>query len=349
MRTVSYAEILQTVVSHDGQTLARLQGEDQTKFRDFANLLLPVAWEMESWPELMRVEERWFRAFWASATAYTAPSTTSATEVYYGPARKYYQALRASTGQAPATVSGTTITENSAYWAECKSSYSGSDWADATAYVAGDIVRNPTTERYYQCHTAHTSSGSFDATKFGILTQFDRYVAYAHSGQTAISEVVRATDKNPRIFTSTEEYTFGLSQNGVQIQEPLTSVWLEYSIRCPRLHGSPYSASAAYTANVDQIYYSSASTLGNFYDCITTTTAGQTPDTHAAKWQVVEIPYIFKSYLALGIYGMYLQGPDGQLDKARLVAEQANNALRIEANKLWRRQGQVPRIRIATR
>ncbi len=348
MRTVSFQEVLQTAVGQDGQLLTDLQGADFKKLREFANLMLPVAWEMESWPELMRSEQRWFRAFWAVGTAYSAPTSSAAVEVYYPPARRYYQALRASTGEEPATISGSTVTENSAYWAECKSEYSGNDWADATVYAVGTIVRNPDDERYYQCHTGHTSSSSLDGTKFGILTQFERYVSYTQTGKTAISEVTRVTDKNPRVFTAVEEYAFALNQNGVQIVPAVTSVWLEFSIRCPRLFGDTYSTTASYSAG-DQIYYSSATTLGNFYDCISSATAGQSPDTHAAKWQVVELPYIFKAYLALAMYATYLQGPDGQLDKAQLVNGQARNALSLEASKLFRRQGQVPRIRIATR
>ena len=64
----------------------------------------------------------------------------------------------------------------------------------------------------------------------------------------------------------------------------------------PRLSGSAYSATTAYTVG-QQIYYSSTTLPGNFYDCAVTTTAGQSPDTTAASWTLVELPRMFEDYL----------------------------------------------------
>jgi hypothetical protein len=267
-------------------------------------------------------------------------------EVFYPPTGKYYQSLHsANLGNAPAV--GSPLAENSAHWAESARTYSGDDWASAVNYVVGTRVRNPADGQFYQCIVAHTSGGSFDATKFGLLTPFERYISYTQSGKTEIGEVVWAVNKNRRIFTSTTEYAFELTNDGIIIEDEVANVWIEFSIRCPALTGDVFSGTATYVVG-QQVYFSSTATKGNFYNCLTNTAAGESPDTAAAKWQLVEIPYIFKTFLAQHAYALWLVS-DGQHDKAAGLKADALEALGREANKLWRRQHQVRRTRIATR
>src|ERR1043166_9558814 len=136
MRTTSYQEILQVAVDHDGLSIGKLLTDDADRLRDFISLSLPIAWEVENWPELMRMEQRWFRDFYAAGTTYAGPTATAAVEVFYPPAGKYFQSLHSgNTGNAPV--------ENSAHWAECQPEYSADDWVTTTAYVVGNQVRNP--------------------------------------------------------------------------------------------------------------------------------------------------------------------------------------------------------------
>ena len=346
MRTISYEELLGLIVGFDGLPVTKLLTEDSSRIRDFVSLSLSIAWEMESWPELMRCEQRWFRADWSASTTYGAPTSTTPVEVYYPVSGKYYQSLHGTNlNNAPAT--GSPLAENSAHWAECETAYTADDWAAGEVYAVGDQVRNPADERYYQCITAHTAGASFDATKFGILTAFARYIEYAQTGKTAISEVIWAGNKSRRIYTTAQRYDYELTETGIQFADSLSTVWIEYSVRAPTLFGSAYSATATYAA-AQQIYFSSTTTKGNYYDCLSSTSAGQSPDTHASKWSLVEIPYIFRGFIAHHAYALWLIS-DGQTDKAAGFKQEAFAALAREANKLWRRQNQIRRATILTR
>lgn len=317
--------------------------------RGYLDRALQKIWEGEHWPELNRMEERAYRLPWASGTTYSASTSTAAVEVYFPATAAYYQSLVGSnTGNAPATQSGSTWTENSAYWAQSKTSYTGNDWADATAYTVGQIVRRASGSsadyRYYQCHTAHTSSGSFDATKFCILTEFDAYVGYTQTGQTAIGEVFNVTNGNPRVTRAASDLSFFLSENGVQVPNGPAEVWLEFRIRRSELTGDVYSSTATYAAG-QQVYFTTTAGIGNFYDCATATSAGESPVSAAAKWTLVEIPYIFSQYLIWSAYADLL-GSDGQADKVEQARGAADQYYQMEADKLYRQQRQTQPLRV---
>ena len=344
MRTISYQDILRITAGFDGATLDDVAAVDAVLFRDFVSLALSTAWEMENWPELITDEDRWFRALWSSATTYAAPTSLGADEVFYSPADTYYQAIRASTNQVPATVSGSVVTENSAYWAECLGSYSQDDWASGAVYAVGDQVGNPDNGQSYQCHTAHTSGATFDTTKFGLLTPFERSISHVQTGETAIGEMLGVADRNRRIFTSTTEYPYILGDDETLVLESPNKVWITFSLRCPRLFGDVYLATAAYIGGSDQAYFN-----GDFYDCLTSAAAGESPAAAPAKWGLVKIPWIFRKYLAYEAYALYLGGPDGQSEKAPIFHAVAMSALSAEANKILHRQQQTPRTIILTR
>lgn len=233
------------------------------------------------------------------------------------------------------------------WWYPCGSSYSGSDFSLTTAYAIGDVAYYPVTGRYYACHTATSGVLPINTSLWGILTVFDRYVGFAQTGYTALGDVLEVWNTNPRAHRSALELDFELSQNGVQIAESATSVWLRYRIRVPRLSGTTYSATATYAAG-NQIYYSSATTAGNFYDCLTLTTAGQNPDNTATKWSVVQIPRIFEMYLKWGAYADWLVG-DGQNDKAGIEDRRAEGWLAREANIFMQQEQQRRPTRVLSR
>jgi hypothetical protein len=334
VRTTPYSHILRGVTELIGIPYANLLTTEFETIRTFTDRRLAVAWEAEPWPELMRLEQRWFRANYASGTAYTAGQ-----EVYYPVTDKYYHALRATTGNAP---------DNVAYWAESKTSYSGDDWVDGTAYAAGDIVFYTVTRRYYQCHTAHTASSTLIPTatggnaRWGELVPFDRYISLEQTGKTAMGEVFEVWGANPNLTTRASAESWGLSTNGIQLNTTLTSVWVQFRIRRPRLTGSAWSGATAYTTGA-QVYREVDGT-GNFYTALQNGT-NKDPASEAAYWSAVEIPYIFEQYLVRGAYADYLAS-DGQNDKAGLAEKTAEEYLRHELDKLMRQQGQVRRIKI---
>lgn len=311
--------------------------------RAYVDRALQRIWEGEQWPDLCRAEERNYRLPWASGTTYSASTSTAPVEVWFAPSQKYYQSLVGSnSNNAPATQSGSTWTENSSKWAESKSDYSGANWAASTVYSVGTIVRRTSGSTadylYYQCHTAHTSGATFDTTKFCVLTPFDQYVAFEQTGETAIGECFAVFDRNPRLSRGWREYAFQISENGIQVPEGPATVWLELRTRRSVLTGDAYSATATYAAG-DQVYYT-ASGVGDFYACVSATTAGESPVSAAAKWAIVEIPYIFKQYLVWSAYADLLAS-DGQVDKAQAAGQSADQYWQMEADKLYRQQSQT--------
>lgn len=303
METTDFADILaeaaEQVTTLDPDNL------DTSEFnalRRSANRRLGTAWEYHFWPELGRLEQRFYRAAWSSVTAYTAT-----TEVYYAPTQTYYQALQASTNQAPADSAGTT---NLLYWEETERSYAADDYSATASYLQGDRVTYGDT--VYQLFVAGpvTATLPTDTTKWGVLTPFDQYISYTQTGETAIGVVAAAWNLNPRTSTRGTELNWSLSDVGVQISSAINFAWLDYRIRCPRLSGALFDATAIYTSG-DQVYFSSTATPGNFYTANATTAAGQSPDTTAAKWDVVEIPLTFHEYLVHAVAGDWITGPGG--------------------------------------
>lgn len=346
MRTVNYSEVLQLVSELAGVTYADLPAELALRLRGHISRRFREMWEADYWPELTRVEERRYRLDYAGGTAYSAPTTTTASEVFYPPTKGYYQALRATTGNAPATLSGGTYTTNSAYWNAAQGSYSGNDWAASTAYTVATVVRYPDNNRYYACHTAHTSGASFDATKFGILTPFDQYVGYTQTSQTAIGEVREVFSSDPRVSKGYYTTPFTLSVNGVQCTTGPAIVWVEFRTRFAPLTGGDYSATATYAVG-DQILFNSSGSVKNFYACVTATSAGESPTTAAAKWSIIEIPYLFQPFLVMGAYADFLR-MDGQNDKAGQQDRLAASYLEAERVKLWDAQPQQSLVSMST-
>lgn len=318
--------------------------------RGYLDRALQTLWESERWPEICRIQQRYYRLPWDSTTTYAASTSAAAVEVYFTPTDKYYQSLQGTNlNHSPATLAGSTWTENSAWWAESKVSYSGADWATGVSYAAGAIVRLATGTtadfRYYQCHTAHTSGASFDTTKFCVLTPFDAYIAYSQTGQTAIAEVFNVTSANPRIVRNFSEYPFQLSENGIQVTNGPTSVWLDFRTRRSQLTGDVWSSTATYAVG-QQVYYTNSTTgVGNFYDCASATSAGESPVSAAAKWTVVPIPYIFAQALIWYAYADLLAA-DGQADKAVVQRNAADQYYQLEADKLFRQQRQTQPHRV---
>lgn len=345
MRTVDFSEVLGAASELGGLDYDNLAVKDFRTLRRGISLALQNGWEAAKWPEWCPIEKRYFRDVYAATTNYPAGA-----EVYYPASNKYYIALRGAgvTGQAPATLSGSTYTTNTAYWAESSTSYSANGWATGTGYAVGNQVYYAVTDAFYQCHTAHTSSGVLtpNATgaseRWGVLTALDRYVAYEQTGKTSLAEVFTIWDADPRTDARASEVGFTLNENGAGVLSGPNVVWVEFRRRCPTLTGDDWVSTAIYTANLDQVYFS-----GNFYNCITTTTAGQSPATTPAKWALVEIPWVLRPWLTQAGFASWLRG-DGQTERAIAEMEVAGGLLATAWGKVVRQQGQVRRLSVGT-
>ena len=74
---------------------------------------------------------------------------------------------------------------------------------------------------------------------------------------------------------------------------------------------------------------------GEFYQCVSATSPGETPLTHAAKWARVQIPAKFRFVLARLTYARLLE-MDGQKEKAQAERRDAYERERLGLNDLAR-------------
>ena len=159
---------------------------------------------------------------------------------------------------------------------------------------------------------------------------------------TTAGMILQVYQKDPRATTNAVPVGYSLYDTGAAQQIVLsdngTPVYVEFSITRPSFTGDTYSASTDYAVD-DQVYYS---TTGQFYDMTTDAAAGTVPTT-TANWTVVSVPKIFENYLIRGIYADYLRA-NGQLEIAGLEDRTAEAFITVEADKVYRQQGQVKKL-----
>jgi len=169
---------------------------------------------------------------------------------------------------------------------------------------------------------------------------------------TDAGEIVEVYDKNPRKTTLHSSVGFILYDDGtdsdtnsgktVTVFTTTTPLFVEYRIVRPELKGDTYVSTTAY-ADTTQAYYP---TTGHFYTRKNQggSETGITPDT-TADWDKVLMPKIFESYLIRGIYADYLRA-NGQSDIAAAEDQNAEAIIMLEADKIYRQQGQVRRANV---
>ncbi len=339
MRTVAYKSLLEGTLRLAGIDPASPATSDKLKVMEFLAQALRQGHEHWRWPELLVTEERFYRAVHVLGTVYAAPTTTAAVEVYFPATDKYYQTLKLATNQAPATLVDDAYELNSAYWAECAANYDGPDWADGEAYALEDVVRRPSDGRFYACHTAHTASGTFDATKFGVLTDFRRYVAFEQSGKTAIEAAIGAWDKDPRSQEDALPVDFAIDNEGVQFApDAPSSAWLQYRVRCPEFtYGAEWSATGF--ASGYQVYHT---TTGELYRASSAAVSGDVPGV-AALWVKLDVPYWLSQACKRWAHALFA-GSDGANRKGLMTEADFTELLDEQVWQFTKLQGQTGRV-----
>lgn len=348
-RRVTYLSVLDRIASYLGEADG-LSTDDKTLAAAKINLFFRLGYEHFFHPDITEIEQRTFRPEYSAAENVAAPTTTVAVERYFAPTNSYYQTLVAQTpaAQAPATGSAGSYVENSAYWAACQASYSGDDHATATVYTVGTIVRAASNNRYYQCHTAHTSaSATPDATKFGILTPFVRSLDFAQTGQTEIGDCRFIWDADPR-FTVASRMNggrgpdFWVRKDYLQVLGTANVVYPEFRPPCPTFSGATRTDTATYVSG-DQKYDSAT---GDFWIANQAVSAGQSPTTHPAKWDRVVFPYYLAEYVAQSAYGMLTNKEQEQPENFTVQMTAGYPLLLVELDKIERQQGQSRQLNV---
>lgn len=288
MQTVTYAAILAGTADLVALDRDNLLTADFNALRTYHSNRLQSALRRVWWNDLMRLERRWFRDEYAAATSYAVGD-----EVYHPDSDGYYVCVVAGSGDVPASLVADEWVVDYTRWAlHGDADQSSQDWETATAYAVGDRVtwQNDT----YACISAHTdtdySKVPSNATYWSAVPDFDKYVAFEQTSQTAIDDVRSVWSNNPKTTTLRTQLGWWASHLGIQTPDADNYVWLDYRIRVSRLSGAAYAAGTTYTAG-QQCYY----TDGDFYDCILAS-LGNLP-TVTTYWTKVELPAVLERYL----------------------------------------------------
>ena len=307
-------------------------------WRRFCRKRLEVSWRHHFWPDLAVCEQRFYRLAWnAEQTYYPAVAgvDNSANEVYWALTGQYFAPLQTVPPNTPPTDGYGNV--NMTYWAitqqyAIQPDPSGTQynqpvanvlpWSSTTTYFQGNAVQYA--NNVYVLFTANVLGDlPTDAANWGLLPPFVACIPYEQTGFNAFSLVEECFSANPAATTRGNTLDWMLNNNGIVVRTVIAYAWVQYRLRCPKLSGVNYSSSTAYAAGA-QFYYGSATLPGNFYNVVTATNAGDTPDSAPAKFSVVAIPRIFHRYLVLGMaadWGTYQPPADPQAPQMAQVNE----------------------------
>jgi len=127
MRTVTFQSVLWGVATRRGlDPSVNLLTDAAAALTEYINEDLRLRWEKYEWPELCRLEERYFRADWAVGTAYAVGD-----EVWDGTMEEYYVCVKAGTGHA--------VTDGE-YWEALTEFDRYVGWEQAGETALGDVM-----------------------------------------------------------------------------------------------------------------------------------------------------------------------------------------------------------------
>lgn len=133
---------------------------------------------------------------------------------------------------------------------------------------------------------------------------------------------------------------------------------IQYRLDAPRLNGSRFQNSTAYSAGA-QVYYdtlqgssaynptiTSKGTRGNFWNAVVASDSVPPADPPNQYWEISAIPYRFKDYLVNGVSSDFLKS-EGRTDESVVLDQLAEMAVQQQIDVLIRQQGQVQKMNMA--
>ena len=334
MEVITYSDLVRHVVSYSQRVYSELNDDDAEAISVYLTTRLKLIWEFYPWPDLVRVEKRYYRPLYAAATTYAAGA-----EVYYPTEEKYYQALKSTQGNAPTVLT---------HWAESKQNYSPDTWVTGTAYAVGDTVEYPPDGLYYACHTAHTAGANL-ASNWGQLVEFDKYVAWKQSGENEISDVLDVWNTNPRTDKKADQQNFYQSENGVQVINGPNIVHVEYRQQVPSLLHGIWTTATVYKIG-DVVRFPASGARFDLYEASSghTGTGSNEPTDVGAPWTLIQIPRDFRSFLAHGAAADLLLA-DEREQLGGVQNSLGDQALRELLDKLTRQEKQTKQMNVINR
>ncbi len=123
-------------------------------------------------------------------------------------------------------------------------------------------------------------------------------------------------------------------------------LFLYYKKGMPSYSGSTYSAGATYAVG-QQILFTDANNVQNFWKCIVATTAGQSPDTTPNSWEIIQLPEFLFQYVVYASFADYLR-MDSQMEKAAEADQLAQDELDRQFDRQERQMGVALPFRVTT-
>lgn len=249
MKAIPYSEILAMVCDALGWDPDNLDAHEFAQSKRAISAALREVYDYCFWPDLTRTEQ------WTFHPEYDDTEAVTAGEIrYYPPTDAYYTALRSTTGNEPATRSGDEWETNEAYWSLCQRTLTADDHDTTEAYARGDVVYDPITYAFYQCHTASAAGIAASNTSYwGVIEPLDPVIPWTRTGSNPIGRVEGVYRQDPRIHRGAEELPWDETNAGVQVREcDENNPWIRFQLRPPRLTGTTYDPALAYTAVSDE-------------------------------------------------------------------------------------------------
>lgn len=197
----------------------------------------------------------------------------------------------------------------------------------AEAYEADDQVYYATTGLYYTCLLASTNNVPTNTTYWEPATELDAYIELEQPDETEIGEVRGVFHDDPLTTASPRRIPFILGQHGLHLTDTSLPVgaYVLFRLRPNEYTGEDYDATATYAVG-ETMFYASATVGydGDYWECLSATTAGQNPETHAAKWSRIELPAWLKETVCAQAFHEYLitdGAPFEQTNRAAAVAD----------------------------
>lgn len=216
------------------------------------------------------------------------------------------------------------------WWPELMRSelrYYRDPYAAGTTYAAEDQVYYSTTGLYYTALQATTGNAPTNTTYWEVATELDAYIELEQTGQTEIGEVRGVFVDDPLTTPSPRRLLHLLGQHGIHLPGdslPL-SAYVYFRLRPNEYTGADYDATATYAVG-ETMFYSSATVgyEGDYWECVTATSAGNNPESSAAKWSRIELPSWLKEAVSAQAYHEYLitdGAPQEMRDRAGATAD----------------------------
>lgn len=338
MNRIKPSVVLDDAYRLNGWDASQLDDRDVADARGCFSLAVQEVWESWWWYELMLCAQTQF------ASTYSTAISGAPVGWYYWPLTDgYFYKIEQPYNFDPTDADGNV---DFFRWYEYVETESPPNWSATSTYTAGDRVLYAGVKYH-----ARVDSGlnqipgvSSDWVEVAEWTPTVPYLDYlgAEAGPTgAVRSVSRLDPRrtcNPGFFRF-EPTGDGTLVFGLEVGRPFIWSRLPTAI----ITGDPFDDDLAYSVD-EQCYF-----LGDFWVCVTATSDGESPVSHSAKWDRIDLPSQWRWVLARITYAGLLE-LDGQKDKANderqlaLARENVglNDLIRQQANRAtWRSRPEV--------